>query len=142
MRSTQLILTALLATAVAAPAAAQQFGPGFARIDTDQDGAVSRAEATEARRAMFNRLDRNADGRISSDEQEAARTRMAAFAQMVHSAMVLRSQRMDTDGDGSLTLDEFTAQNLMFELVDRDGDGFITKAEAAAMRDTIAQRHR
>ncbi len=41
---------------------------GFARMDTDGDGFVSRAEFDDARMSRFNRLDANGNGVIDADE--------------------------------------------------------------------------
>ncbi|MEM7683882.1 MAG: signal transduction protein [Pseudomonadota bacterium] len=124
------------ASALAQPAAV------FARADANNDGAVSRAEATDARRAMFARLDRNADNMISDEELRSARNRIAAMARMADSIMLLRSQRLDVDGDGSLTEAEFMASNPMFDRIDRDGDGVATAEEISVIRDQFTQQTR
>ncbi len=50
------------------------FGPrAFARIDADQDGRISLAEATTARLRAFERLDANRDGRVTPEERRARR---------------------------------------------------------------------
>ena len=57
---------------------------------------------------------------------------------------------MDRDGDGAVTLAEFTAYaqdhaanraERMFSRVDADGDGMVTQAEIAAARDMHGGRH-
>ncbi|MEL6479051.1 MAG: signal transduction protein [Pseudomonadota bacterium] len=140
MQKHSLILAALLTLGLSVPASAQLAGPGFARADTNGDGAISRTEAQELRKAMFARLDRDSNGVVTVAERDAARARIAAMAQMVDSAMVMRTQRMDTDGDGLLSLAEFMEESPMFDLADRDGDGQITQAEADRLRGLMAAR--
>lgn len=130
----------VVAGGVAATAVAQPVGAMLARADANGDGSVTRAEASDARAAMFERLDRNADGAVSADEREAARSRLAAFSQLMRSVMILRADRMDADGDGILTRAEFMVSNPMFERADRNGDGVIDPDEIARMRQQVANR--
>ncbi|MEO1491811.1 MAG: signal transduction protein [Pseudomonadota bacterium] len=132
------VATVLLVAAFATHLTAQPLAAGMLRADIDGDGAVSQSEATEARRAMFSRLDGDNDGQISGRELDLARDRIAAMARMMDSMVELRSQRLDSDGDGALSEAEFTARNPMFDLVDRNGDGIASPAEIAQMRETIA----
>ena len=124
----------VLTLAIAAPVSAQPFSGGLARADINQDGALSRDEANQARREMFARLDSNADGQISTAELKATQQRIAAVSRMIDSAIVLRSQRMDSDGDGALSMQEFMAQNSIFDRLDEDGDGVASADEIAKMR--------
>jgi hypothetical protein len=48
-------------------------GHGLKRMDTDQDGKVSRAEALAAAETMFARADANGDGFITQEEAAAVR---------------------------------------------------------------------
>jgi Ca2+-binding EF-hand superfamily protein len=47
-------------------------GGHFSRVDTDNDGKVSKAEALAAAEAMFTRADANADGFVTPEEMRAA----------------------------------------------------------------------
>ncbi len=47
-------------------------GRHFNRVDTDNDGKVSRVEALAAAEAMFTRADANADGFVTREEMRAA----------------------------------------------------------------------
>ena len=47
-------------------------GGHFKRMDTDNDGKVSRAEALSAAEAAFNRADANGDGFVTQEEMRAA----------------------------------------------------------------------
>lgn len=126
---------------IAGTASAQMAG-GLARADANKDGAISAAEATEARKAMFARLDRNADSQITPEEIEAARDRITAVSQFADAALVLRTQRLDTNGDNVLSMEEFMASNPMFEMADRNGDGIASAEELAEVRDRFAKFRR
>lgn len=47
-------------------------GRGFAMLDADKDGRVSRAEASTRALALFDRVDADHDGSISAEERRAA----------------------------------------------------------------------
>ncbi|MEO1724276.1 MAG: signal transduction protein [Pseudomonadota bacterium] len=128
-------LAIMLALPGVGPATAQEPGAAaLARLDTNGDGAISREEAAAGRERMFKRIDRNGDGVADASEIEGFRNRIAALSRMADSMITLRSQGMDTDGDGVLTAAEFAAGGLLFDLADRNGDGLVTQAEMAAMR--------
>ncbi|MEM9764645.1 MAG: signal transduction protein [Pseudomonadota bacterium] len=120
-----------------APSSAQEPGVSAAlsRLDTDGDQAISREEAAAGRERMFERFDRNGDGVVDASEVQLIRDRIGAMARMADSMILLRSQRLDTDGDGGVSKAEFDAAGGMFDLADRDGDGRVSAAEIRAMRD-------
>ena len=49
-------------------------GPGgfFAKLDTNKDGKVTRAEADVAETTRFNKFDKNADGAVTREEAQSA----------------------------------------------------------------------
>lgn len=120
---------------IALPALAQADGRGaqmFERLDTNADGQVTTQEVTAQKTELFTRADTNADGQLDSAERAAAVT-----AEMQHRRAERESramERLDTDGDGNLSLAEFTATGPMFERVDADGNGIITTEEFEAAR--------
>jgi len=80
------------------------------RFDTDGDGQLSAEEleaakaARQARHAeMLARFDLDKDGTISDEEREAAHKERAAA----------RFKKLDVNGDGVLTLEEFQAGAFM-----------------------------
>lgn len=104
----------------------------FSQIDTNGDGQISSAEFRAAfPRApadLFTKLDTNKDGRLSRDELRAMRAQAAAaMRQKVF-------ERLDTDHDGSLSLEELQAVRpnmtaAQFNRLDSNGDGRLTPDE-------------
>ena len=146
-----LLITA--AVAIAAPLALAQGGPGrpdreemreriqeqLAEVDTNGDGAISKAEADAMRARHFDEVDANGDGVATQAEFEAHRERKQAERRSA------RYARLDTNGDGSVTKDEFLAGNdERFSRGDRNGDGTITREElreaAKQMREGRGER--
>lgn len=99
--------------------------------DANSDGAVTKAEMLADVDARFAKLDANKDGKIGKDERpgggEGRGGRMMS--------------RIDTDGDGAISLDEQRAQaTRRFERVDANKDGTIDQAERDAARDKMRAR--
>jgi Ca2+-binding EF-hand superfamily protein len=95
----------------------------LARVDTDKDGKISKAEFDTESTALFKRLDKNSDGKIAADEVPAR-----------HWGKGPQFGMMDTDKDGKVTKAEFTAaEDQMFQKLDANGDGVITPDEMQAM---------
>lgn len=105
-------------------------------LDADKDGKVTKAEfetapaggrerearrGMERRQLMFSFYDRNGDGVVERPEYEAGRAEEADFAKR------RRMHALDRNGDGSVTLEEFTADaRFRFQRLDLDRDGRIT----------------
>lgn len=154
---------ALLMAQAAAPAQAKPAQPArptkasiekdakqvFARIDTNGDGKVERAEADKAyavivanetaRRAKFEaesfaKLDTNKDGSISRQEFSAAVAPLKAGKEAWFDAN-------DIDRNGRVELNEATARALRnFELVDADKNGTLSDEEMRAARGRLAAK--
>jgi Ca2+-binding EF-hand superfamily protein len=91
------------------------------RVDTDQDGKVSKAEFDAAGAKLFARLDDNSDGKVAGDEMPMRH--WAKFGGKMF-------DRMDGDQDGKVTKTEFEAAGQkMFQRMDKNGDGIIEKSE-------------
>ena len=117
----------------------------FARLDTNRDGAVTKAEADAARTAFraqfaerredrreqaFERIDSNRDGAISRAEWDAqAAQRQQRIASHDREGDGRRDGRMFRGGMHSLG-------GQMFEMADANKDGRVTlqEAQAAALR--------
>ncbi len=122
----------------------------LARADANGDGIVTRDEVMADVAARFAKLDTNGDGKISAEERQAvAEARMARRGDMGPPPPPPGGemapppggpgggrgmQRLDTDGDGMISLAEQQAQaTRRFDRVDTNHDGKIDQAERAAI---------
>lgn len=91
----------ILALAVVSLGASSAFAEGeraqrwFDRLDTNQDGVISQAEASARQADRFAKIDADDDGMISLEEFSARAQAMFAKA--------------DADDNGEISKDEFTA---------------------------------
>ena len=149
----------------------------FSSLDTNNDGSVSLDELEAAApggasatsnaqaQALFKAMDTNGDGSVSQGE-------MSAFDQKVqshhhggghhHGGMGFLAQQLaqtqdsqafgatDTNGDGSVSLDEFSADpaaqgvsssdmQQLFNMIDTNGDGSISASESSSFLDKVRQ---
>ena len=138
---TALALASAAVIAVAAPEGGARHG-GFERLkqaDTDANGLISRDEAKALPRIAkhFDEIDANRDGQLSPDELRAFHEKMRAqHAQMREQRFAEHWKKLDTDGDGRVSLAEAKANAPRmaehFAQIDTNGDGFITPEEMKA----------
>jgi Ca2+-binding EF-hand superfamily protein len=103
----------------------------FDRIDANHDGAITQDEYIAAATAHFNKVDVNGTGEITA-QQIASSPRMVRHEQRFAAREV---KRMDTNGDGSVSQDEYiAAAKTRFAKLDKNGDGFIEADEVPAHR--------
>lgn len=118
--------------------------------DANKDGVITREEVSAAKKARFATIDTNGDGALSMDEmkvhhdeemakretkmKEKMPEKMASMKEKKHSRMNEYFTKMDKDGNGTLTFDEFghAGEKDMFARMDSNGDGRITKDERKA----------
>ncbi len=145
MRKTVLTLM-LAASAITSAACSAQTPPAPMRQDANR--VSTRAEAIAQADARFAQMDTDHDGRITAGE-------MRAYREAVHDRTVASGRdvpvpppggrkqdgmgrRMDPNGDGSVTREEFEARALKrFDRMDANHDGTIDateRANAAEMR--------
>ena len=152
MKKTTLSLIAAAGVAVAAlsTAALADRGPGnghgpvlmqqFDEIDANKDGKLSADELAAARTGHMAAADADKDGTLTRDEMVAYRQQQAA------DRAGKAFDRMDTDGDGRLSLAEMDSPKgpspqRMIERGDTDGDGVLSKAEVEAMMVKMKGHH-
>ncbi len=101
--------------------------PVVAALDADLDGVISAEEIANAGAALA-ALDTDADGSLSQEETRPMRPERPAGPRGPRDVM-----RHDADGNGVVTLEEFTAHATeAFGSIDTNADGQIVQAEAEA----------
>ena len=93
-------------------------GHMFEKLDTNNDGKVTLAEAQAGAQARFTAMDANKDGVLAGDEAKGPMIKHA-----------------DTNNDGKITLAELQTQaGTWFAKIDKNNDKVVTKDELQAMR--------
>ena len=94
------------------------------QFDADGDGRLTQTEIDTARTERFAKYDANGDGALSLDEFSGL------FQEVSRPMMVRAYQKLDPDGDASVTAEEFDRPfaNLV-ERHDRDGDGALSRSD-------------
>ena len=98
------------------------------QADSNRDGAITRAELNNWRRANFMRFDRNGDGVLSDSDIPRFVRGTSIGAQFDE----LKTQ-FDINRDGRVTRDEFIgAPTVLFDAVDVNRDNILSRAERDA----------
>jgi hypothetical protein len=109
----------------------------FARLDTNGDGAGSRAEFdTFMKQDIFSRVDANSDGKVVLGEWQAVNPKVDQA----------RFRKADTNRDGFITRAEADAilkregtLDKVFAKIDSNGDGSLSRGEVRAFRAKVRQ---
>jgi hypothetical protein len=103
------------------------------KIDTDGDGTVSKAEWLAYQEKVFAALDKNRTGVVDEKEFLSQSSDMATFATggYAHGLQTkAMMHKIDTDGDGTVSHDEFIAyQNKVFDMMDKNKTGSLGPQE-------------
>lgn len=98
----------------------------FDRIDTNGDGAISRAEFRKISTARWVQIDRNGDGFLADDD-------FPSFASRRAKAQLTAIAHLDTNGDGRISQGEFlNGPEVVFTNADQNSDGVLVRAEIEA----------
>jgi EF-hand domain pair/EF hand len=103
------------------------------KIDTDGDGTVSKAEWLAYQEKVFTALDKKKTGMVDEKEFLTPSSALATFATGGY-ARGLQTKAMmhkiDTDGDGTVSHDEFIAyQTKVFDMMDANKSGSVGPQE-------------
>jgi Ca2+-binding EF-hand superfamily protein len=134
------VLVSLLVLPVTALSQGLGRGTDFLeKMDGDGDGRVTRDEFIAGRAELFAKRDRNSDGYLDrADLGKRAARRMGNRKSDAR-------DRLDTNGDGKISKDEFVSGDTpMFGMADKNDDGVLDSKELeaakAAMRERMKQR--
>ncbi len=98
-------------------------------IDADQDGSITKDELSAAMGKKISDNDTNSDEAVSLEEFKAE------WMAMTKNRMVRTFQFFDRDGDGKVTLEEFSdPAQARFDRMDVNNDGKVDSADRQAMR--------
>ena len=113
-------------------------GEAFARADANNDGKVTREEATIWLAARFAEIDANKDGGLTVEEirvyynarRGEGRSPPEGMRERMEDRQAARFRFIDADMDGKITLPELRVMaDAMFRSMDADSDGALTRAE-------------
>lgn len=130
-RKPLLLLALLLSTGAAGLAMAADVPPPRAKLDTNGDGVIDRAEAAKAPRlaAQFDTLDKNKDGKLSRDELPRWHGKRHGRGPGGREEMMAK---LDTNKDGRISREEAKADPRLaarFDQMDVNKDGYLDKAD-------------
>ncbi|MBL4616806.1 MAG: hypothetical protein JKY46_03845 [Robiginitomaculum sp.] len=106
------------------------------KFDVNDDGKVSMSEVAILQAKRFDDADRNSDGFISHSEKKLLRLkRKNTHRERLATRRLDRQSSIDSNGDGEISLSEFTAQpSPLFTRLDSNKDGSISSSEVLEAR--------
>lgn len=110
----------------------------FQRIDTNGDRMLQFGEIQAARAQMFDRMDTNHNGLLDPDEVRTAAEQIKAkrdFQSAQFAGFQAQASRMDRNGDGRISRDEFAGfiPDRLLQ-ADKNGDRLLSLSELRALR--------
>ena len=137
MRSVQVMLLASSIAFGAAASDADDWKTGKSAeekvemMDSDGSGSVSSTEHATRTERMFDQLDVDRDGKVTAAEMDATHQDDDASHERMSSADKIKT--VDSDADGSLSAAEHASgSHAMFAMADTNGDGSLTIDEVKA----------
>lgn len=101
----------------------------IATYDANEDGQITQEEVDSFRASRLAEFDADKDGSLSLGEYEAL------WLDAYRDRMVDNFQRHDDDGDGMVTVEEFSEdQSKMVSRMDSNGDGVLTEEDRKNQR--------
>lgn len=140
-RTTTITALAFIASLIATPVLAHG-GPGhmFKKVDTNQDGKITKSEALKANDDHFAKVDTNGDKIITQDEAKAFGESMRAEHHSPE-ARAKRFAKMDKNSDGKVQRSETQMPEKHFTSIDSNKDNALTKEELEAAHAKRQQAH-
>ena len=127
------------AIAVAAGSLVLAFGAGandddkMQMMDTNKDGKVSASEHAAGAKSMFGRMDADGDGRVTVAEMDAAQKSMPSHSGTEGMSSADKIRMIDADRDGVITASEHDeGSSNLFDRMDSNGDGSLSFEEMQA----------
>jgi len=110
----------------------------FRRIDTNGDRKLEFSEIQAVRAQMFDRMDANHNGLLDAGEVRAAVEQVKSkrnFQTAQFAGFPAQARRMDHNGDGKISRDEFAAfiPDRLLQ-ADTNGDGALSISELRSLR--------
>ncbi len=105
----------------------------LAEFDTNEDGKLTKEEISAGREAHFRAADANQDGSLTQAEMKAFKDAMREAKRQERENE--RFIKVDVDGSGGLSLEEFLAARPdNFDRMDRNDDGFLSAEDFEGRR--------